>query len=234
MEILHIALVSLGSLVVLFIITKILGNRQVSQLSLFDYIIGITLGSIAAEMATSLEDDFLKPLTAMVVYTVVAALISLAGREWQKARELLEGRPVVLFEDGRLYKHNLRKSKMTLNEFLCAARVAGYFDLNDIQAAVLEHNGEISFLPTAKARPLNPEDMGLVPQPEQLCHNLIMDGRIIEHNLHRAGFDEVWLDKQLHAKDVKDVKDVLLGFYDGKELTVYLSKAKPDSEDTMI
>lgn len=76
MELLHIAAVSLGSIIVLFILTKILGCRQMSQLSMFDYVNGITIGSIAAEMATSLENDFFKPLSAMIIYAAAALLFS--------------------------------------------------------------------------------------------------------------------------------------------------------------
>ena len=72
MELINIVFTSLGSLLVLFLLTKIMGYRQMSQLSMFDYINGITIGSIAAEMATSLEDDFLKPLVAMIIYGIVA------------------------------------------------------------------------------------------------------------------------------------------------------------------
>ena len=104
MEILHIILTSLGSILALFLLTKLIGNRQMSQMSLFDYINGITIGSIAAEMATSLEDDFLKPLTAMIVYALVAVCISLVTCRSMALRKFFNGKPLVLLEHGKLYK----------------------------------------------------------------------------------------------------------------------------------
>ena len=110
MEILQILLTSLGSIIALFILTKIMGNRQMSELSMFDYVNGITIGSIAAEMATSLEDDFLKPLVAMVVYTLVAVLISILTCKSIKLRKIFTGRPLILYENHKIYKKNLKKS----------------------------------------------------------------------------------------------------------------------------
>lgn len=136
-------------MVFLFSLTKLLGNKQMSQLSMFDYINGITIGSIAAEMATSLEDDFLKPMIGMAVYTVAALLISLIASHSVKLRKFLIGRPLILYDDGKLYRDCLKKAKLDLNEFLTECRNNGYFNLSEIQTAIMETNGKISILPAA-------------------------------------------------------------------------------------
>ena len=115
---LHIALTSIGSIVVMFLLTKLLGKRQMSQLSMFDYIIGITIGSIAAEMATALEDDFMQPLLAMVLYASFALLISWAGQKSIKWRRFLIGEATILYKDQKLYEKNLKKAHLDINEFL--------------------------------------------------------------------------------------------------------------------
>ncbi len=129
MELLKILYLSLGSLLVLFILTKLMGNREMSQLTMFDYIISITIGSIAAEMSTALESDFKQPLLAMVVYAVVSILISKLAEKSLKARRTLTTSSLILFDNGTLYKENFKKAKLDLNEFLMECRINGYFTL---------------------------------------------------------------------------------------------------------
>lgn len=150
MLVLKILALSLGSIIILFILTKIMGNREMSQLSMFDYIVSITIGSIAAEMSTSLENDFIEPVVAMVTYGIVATAISYFTCKSIKVRRLVSGRAKILYDNGTLYRKNLIKAKLDLNEFLMQARINGFFNLADIQTAILEPNGKISFLPVSR------------------------------------------------------------------------------------
>jgi len=222
MEIVHILLTSLGSAAALFALAKLTGNRQVSQMSLFDYINGITIGSIAAEMATSLEGDFLKPLAAMVVYGAVTAAISAATCRSMSLRKFFNGEPLVLLEHGKLYKRNLAAAKMDINEFLTQCRSAGYFDLAALEAAVLETNGRVSFLPRAAERPVTPGDLGITPPAAGLSANVIIDGCVMQANLRAAGRDEAWLEQQLRGQKIGSVQEVFLATVDaGGRLTAY-------------
>lgn len=127
MELLKIAALSFGSLIFLFILTKLMGNKEISQLSMFDYIIGITIGSIAAEMSTALENDFMQPVVAMAVYAVVSIIISLLSYKSIKARRIISGTSLILLDNGELYRNNLKKAKLDLNEFLMLCRTSRIF-----------------------------------------------------------------------------------------------------------
>ena len=127
MELLKIAALSFGSLIFLFILTKLMGNKEISQLSMFDYIIGITIGSIAAEMSTALESDFMQPVVAMAVYAVVSIIISILSYKSIKARRIISGTSLILLDNGELYRNNLKKSKLDLNEFLMLCRTSRIF-----------------------------------------------------------------------------------------------------------
>ena len=144
----QITLTALGSLAALFLLTKLSGNKQVSQMNLFDYVMGITIGSIAAEMASELESP-LRPLWAMVVYGLTAWGIALLTNRSIRVRRFITGKPLILMDSGVIYRKNLRRARMDLNEFLMYCRVSGYFDLNQIQTAILEHNGTVTFLPAS-------------------------------------------------------------------------------------
>ena len=161
MEILKIIGLSLGSMAVLFVLTKIMGQREMSGLSVFDYIITITIGSIAAEMATSLEDNFVQPMVAMIVYATVTLFMSFLNIKFVKLRPMLSGRTLILYDNGTLFKENFKKAKIDLNEFLVQCRTNGFFNLSDIKTALLEENGKISFLPYSDRRPANPSDFNI-------------------------------------------------------------------------
>ena len=189
MEILQVLLTSLLSAGALFLIAKIMGHKQMSQLDFFDYITGITIGSIAAELATELETP-LQPLISMGVYGVISVLLSKATHLLPRSRKYINGSPTILMDGGKLYRENLEKAKLDLSEFMVMCRQQGYFNLNDIQTAVFEFNGQLSILPVSSKRPANPQDLNLTLPTETIQTEVIMDGRILGENLHRMGFNE--------------------------------------------
>ena len=124
MDLLKIVALSFGSVIFLFVLTKLMGNKEMSQLSMFDYIIGITIGSIAAEMSTALENDFMQPVIAMSVYAIVSIIISVLSYKSLKIRRIIYGNSLILFDNGELYRDNLKKAKLDLNEFLMQCRTS--------------------------------------------------------------------------------------------------------------
>ena len=135
MEYAHVILASLFSILALFLITKLLGCRQMNQLSMFDYINGITIGSIAAELAASWGKEFWQWAIALVIYGLATFLLSLATDRSIQARRLITGTPIPLYENGQLLDQNFRRAKLDLNEFLMQCRLAGYFDLSQLETA---------------------------------------------------------------------------------------------------
>lgn len=209
----HIILTSLVSIIVLFALCKLIGQRQISQMSMFDYINSITIGSIAAELATDLE-QWWQPLTATIVYGLAAFAINYITCKSIKLRKFFNGKPLVLYQQGKLFKGNLMKAKLDINEFLTQCRVAGYFDLSQLEAAVLETNGQISFMPLADQRPVTPNDLSLNIPQESLCTNLIIDGNILWENLKQSGYNEEWLHKQMHSQGIGQVSEIFLATCD--------------------
>ena len=140
MEIVNVFLTSLLSVVALFMIAKIMGHKQVAQLNFFDYITGITIGSIAAELATELEKP-LRPLVAMVVYGIVSLCLTLITHKFARMRKFIDGTPTIIMNDGKLYRKNMKKAKLELSDFMVMCRQEGYFNITDIQTAIFEYNG---------------------------------------------------------------------------------------------
>lgn len=221
MEFITLILTSILSAVALFVIAKIMGHKQMSQLDFFDYITGITIGSIAAELATELEKPW-KPLIAMIVYGTITVILTITTSKLPKMRKFINGTPTIIMNGGKIYRENMKKAKMDLSEFMVMCRQEGYFNLNDIGTAIFEYNGRLTVLPKATKRPLNPTDMNIVPPPEAINTEVIMDGRILEENLKRLGLDINWLEKELSCKGYKNAKEIFLGICDNNnELTLF-------------
>ena len=181
-----------------------------SQLDFFDYITGITIGSIAAELATELESPW-KPLLAMIIYGVVALSLTIITHKLPKARKYINGTPTIIMSDGKLYRKNMKKAKLELSEFMVLCRQEGYFNLEDIEIAIFEYNGRITILPKSKSRPLTPEDMNIKVNKAEIFTEIIMDGRILHDNLKRLGLDLSWLEKQLKSQNYTNAKEIYLG-----------------------
>ena len=231
MDILKVLMTSILSVIVMFVLTKLMGNRQMSQLSMFDYINGITIGSIAAEMATSLENDFWLPLIAMVVYAAATITITFITTKSLKARRFFAGRSVVLFDKGKFHRSDMRRAQIDLSEFMVQCRINGCFDLSQLDCAVLESNGRISFLMKSDSRPVQPSDLNITPPKESIPPTVILDGIVLKGNLKSAGYDEAWLDKELIRLKCS-VNDVMFGEIDNNgKLAVYSADDKKEKRD---
>lgn len=206
-EILQVLGTGALSIVVLFALTRLGGKRQIAQMSTFDYLNSITIGSIAAEMATDLESWY-RPLTALLLYGIVTWVVHMAACKSLGVRKFICGQASVLMENGTIYKKELARAGIDLNEFLGQARIAGYFDLGEIQSAVLETSGQISFLPKSANRPLTPKDVKLRPEAASAWRDLILDGVLQWENLHAAGHSESWLATQLAREGIGQASEV--------------------------
>ena len=222
MEIIKVILTALLSVSSLFIITKIMGHKQVAQLDFFDYVSGITIGSIGAELATELEKPY-KPLIALAIYGLASLLLNLLAHKIPRIRKYINGTPTILMNDGKLYRKNLKQAKLDLSEFMLLCREQGYFDLDEIQTAIFEHNGKLSILPKAANRPATPDDLKITAKATHIGVEVVMDGRVMGENLSRMGRDVNWLNKRLKTEGCKDVKDIFLGISRPEEdkLTLY-------------
>ena len=243
MEYAHVILASLFSILALFLITKLLGCRQINQLSMFDYINGITIGSIAAELAASWGKEFWQWAIALVIYGLATFLLSLATDRSIQARRLITGTPIPLYENGQLLDlveyplltadQNFRRAKLDLNEFLMQCRLAGYFDLSQLEAVLFEPNGMLSILPASPYRPATPFDLERAVEQSTLLVNVILDGKVMEENLTGTGKDRPWLEHILAAQGCQ-AADVFLALYDPTTEAVQVYRRSGGKEEDKL
>lgn len=224
MDFLMIIIKSVGSLFALFIFTNALGKKQINQLNMFDYVIGISIGNVVAEMTVNKEVLFWDGVMVMFIYSLISIFVSFITTKSIALRRIISGTPVVIMENGKIIEKGLNKSKLDINDFLEEARTNGYFDISEIEYAILEANGKISFLPKSKFKPLTPNDVKLKPPYMGVCTNVVIDGKIMHNNLKCINKDEKWLITRLQALKYHNIKNLLLVTCDTNERLVVYEK----------
>lgn len=206
---------SFVAFVYLFFISKILGKKQIAQLEFIDYAVGISLGSIAAEMATETDKPFYYYLIAMTIFFALAFLIAIFGRKTTFLKRLFKGKPAMLIYEGKIIYKQLKKNNIDVNDLLSMLREKDYFDINDVAYAIFEPSGELSVLPIGRQRPVVLEDIdGKTKEVSSLSNVVVVDGVVSKSGLNEANKSEEWLFKRLKIKKKKDLKNVLLAIYD--------------------
>ena len=210
------------SLLVLFLFAKLIGKRQMSNMSLFDYINSMVIGSIAAEMAVGNDKNVWVGVTAMTFYGVSVFTLDVIDRKFVRLRRLLSGTPTVLYKNGRFLKENFKKAEVSINEFQEMCRVAGYYDIDKIASAQLEPSGKLSVLLKSEEEPLTLASFRSGKSQTAFAPiSVIYDGVVLDDNLKGAGKNDVWLKKSLDEERIK-LSDVFLATVNGEgKLTVY-------------
>ena len=221
-------------LVILFFITKMMGKKQISELNFFDYIVGITIGSIAADISLDIEKDMLAGIAALFIYGFISYIISFVSIKSILARRFFIGVPTVLVEKGKIIESGLKKSKIDVNDLLMVARENGYFNLDEIDYALMEVNGNISFLPKEKEKSVTKRDMKIKCSNEGLTVNAIIDSKYMVNNMKAINKDKEWLDHELKVNGYDNYDNILLATIDNNyKVTIYEKNVKPDKNTVL-
>ncbi|QIZ09476.1 DUF421 domain-containing protein [Priestia megaterium] len=213
---------SLIFLGLLFITTKVLGKKQISELSFFEYVAGITIGSIAGEVVTGLEANVWHGMLAVLIFFLVTFLVDFVSLKSKAFRDFAEGKGTVVIKDGKVLENNLKKEKYSIDELSALLRQKDIFRIADVEFAVLEPRGNLSTLLKTENRPLTPKDLQMKMAKEKEPQTVIMDGNIVDESLRCSGKGRGWLYTELEKLDVT-LDNVFIGQVDSYgELTVDL------------
>jgi uncharacterized membrane protein YcaP (DUF421 family) len=197
-------------LLILFVITKILGKKQIAQLSMFEYVTGITIGNIGAEVVTGLDQKIHLGIIAIVATAAIPYISSQITLRNKTVRDFVDGKGTVLILDGKVLEDHLKKEKVTIDEFLEMLRKNDVFDITEVEYAVLEANGILNVLLKKENRPLTPKDMNIKVPEEKEPQTVIMDGVILDEPLARVGKSRRWLNNELAKMDLS-LDNVFIG-----------------------
>ncbi len=214
--------------VVLFLIVKIMGKKQIKNLTMYDYVIGIAIGSIAADSIISVDEPLYIGLLALGVFGLIGFIFSLLSLKNNEVAEILDGEPLILFNNNHFSYVNLEKAKLNVAKVLEGCRLKGCFDINELDCAILEPSGEISILLKGEYQPLTSNDVKKDWQKKSkkqtLNYPIIIDGSLNEGNLKKANKNKDWLNNYL--KDLnKGIKDIsLLCIDNNDEVTIFYNE----------
>ncbi|WP_068496174.1 DUF421 domain-containing protein [Paenibacillus kribbensis] len=204
---------TLMAVAVLFLIAKILGKRQVSQLSVFEYITGITIGNLAATIPMEREHTWYLGFIALAVWVLTTFVIEILQIKSKKIRDFTDGKTTTLVKDGKILEDNMRKERLTLDELMEQLRSKNAFKVSDVEFAIMETSGEINVLLTKDKQPVTLKDLNMLQLPEKEPTAIIMDGQVMEQQMAYMGITQQWLDAKLKEKSLT-VKDVFFAQVD--------------------
>lgn len=194
----------------LLIFARIIGKEQISQLNFFDYVLGITIGSIAATLTTDLSSRAWPHFIGLLTWCILGYLMEIISSKWRYAAKFLEGEPTIVIMNGKIMENVLKKMKYRISEILELLRNKGVFDVTQVDFAIIEPNGQISVLLKPEHLPLTSKDMNIAVSPSGISSELIYDGILVEENLKQLKKDKTWLLKELKKQGIRNISDVFL------------------------
>ncbi len=207
---------SLASFIAIFVLARMLGKAQISQLTFFDYVVGITIGDMASSVAIDTAVEFINGIIGLLVFASLSIIFSFGAIKSYTFRKIVEGSPTILIKDGKVLEKNLLKCKLTYNDLMAGLREKDAFKLSEVELAVLETDGQISVMKKAEYEPLTPKDLDLTVEEEHKPSMIIIDGSLMEKRLNYLGYSKEWILGEVMKKGANSIDDVFLAQIDSQ------------------
>lgn len=218
----------------LLIVTRVMGKTQIGQLTVYEYISAITIGNIAATVAASEPEKVWSHYYDFVLFAVLTYIAAFLTLKSRPLRKMLQGTPTIVVENGQILSENMRGMRFDLDELYSKLRENGVLDVSEVQYAIIETSGELSVIKKTDYQTLTKTDFNIHMSGPSLPAALIMDGEIIEENLHAKNLSLVWLEQQLNAQGISDIKQVMYAGIDSKgQLAVSKTTTSKGSNKTL-
>lgn len=209
------------------ILSKLIGIKIISQMNFFDFIVGVSVGSMIAKIIIDKDHVVFSGIVALITFALLTISTSYLNLKSYSARRIINAKTLILVENGRIIDKNLKRLRITINELMMKLREKDVFNLEDVQFAIMESNGQLSVLIKANKKPITPYDMDLKVKSSSLVNDIIIDGKIVDKNLKIAGIDKKWLQSELKKKSINNIEEVLYAGVD-KNKKLIISKKYPD------
>ncbi|RDW15930.1 DUF421 domain-containing protein [Oceanobacillus chungangensis] len=207
---------SIASFLLLLIMARIMGKKQISQLTFFDYCVGITIGSIAASMSVDQNIKITNGLVSLIIWGLFPVVLSYVGIKSRIFSRITDGKPAIIIKNGEVLEKSMKKNQLTIDELLLLLRAEGVFKVSDVEIAVLETNGQLSVMKKTDQQPITPSAIGLKLEQEHSPTVLITDGKILTENLSILGYTEEWLVGEIEKQGASAIQEVFLAQIDSK------------------
>jgi uncharacterized membrane protein YcaP (DUF421 family) len=198
---------------VILAVIRLMGKREVGQLSTFDFVVAIMIAEIAVLPLEQIEMPLF--LAFIPILTLVGAemFLSYLCLKIHWIREVIDGAPSILIHRGKIIEQEMRKLRYNMNDLLSQLREKSIVDVSDVEYAILETSGELSVILKSDRQPLTPRDLGLETAPVYLPLPVVFDGEVCHQNLKSLERDENWLRQELLRKKGLRPKDILFASF---------------------
>jgi uncharacterized membrane protein YcaP (DUF421 family) len=196
-----------GVLFMLFL-ARLMGKKHIRDMTFYEYIVGISIGSISAELTFGTEVRMSNFLLGMLIWATIPVIISKIELKSFRFRVLTEGHPTVLIKNGKILEKNLKKESLTVDELMIHLRQKDVFKLSEVETAVMEKSGQVSVMKKSELQPLTPKDVGKVVEKEREPRLVIIDGNVMERSLSEYGYTKEWLLGEIMKQGAKNFTDV--------------------------
>ncbi|MGN7352163.1 DUF421 domain-containing protein [Paenibacillus amylolyticus] len=197
-----VAVRSIIAFLTLIIYTRVLGKQQMGNLTYFDYINGITIGSIAGTFATDLSSKAWIHFVALTIFTLITIIFQFITMKSRTLSKLMDSDPTLVIQNGKILEQNLHKMRVKFDELTVMLRQKDVFDITTLDYAIMEPDGSLSVVLKPEHQPVTAKDMHMHPPKSKLMTELIIDGVLIKQNLYERHKDIQWLTEQLKKKKV--------------------------------
>lgn len=213
----------------LFLLTKLLGKTQISQLTAFDFISAVILGELVGNALFDKDTGIAKMAFVIALWGVLLYTVEMVVQKFKGSRFILEGKPSLVIHKGTIIREEMKKNKIDVSELQHLLRAKDVFSIQEVEYAILETNGHVSVMKKPEYQTPNKKDLNVYPEEAFLPFTLISDGEIIEDNVKEAGLSKDWLHKEIKKQNYNNVEDVFYAEYtEGKKLFVSPFKNKPE------
>lgn len=195
--------------VLLLLMTRIIGKKFLAQMTFFDFVTGIIIGTIGGAYVTT-EIEGIYVLISPVILTLLVFITGIITIKSVPARKLIEGEPLVLIQNGKIFEKNLGKLRYNLDDLMMQLREKDIFDLGEVEFAVLETHGQLSVLKKSQNLPVTPKDLRMVTKYKGISSEIIRDGKIVEQNLKQNNLNHEWLYNELASRNIRNIREVFL------------------------
>lgn len=209
------------------LLSKLIGIKIISQMNFFDFIMGVSVGSMIAKIIIDKEHVVFSGIIALIAFTLLTIATSYLNLKSYTVRRITNAKTLILIENGRIIDKNMKRLRITINELMMKLREKDVFSLDDVQFAIMESNGQLSVLIKANKKPITPYDMDLKVKSFSLINDVIIDGKIIDKNLEIAGIDKKWLQSEIKKKSINNIEDVFYAGVDQNKKLI-ISEKYPD------
>ncbi len=225
-EILEVLTHSLAVFFLLILLTRLIGKKFLAQMTFFDFVTGIIIGTIGGAYVTT-EVEGIYVLLSPIILTILVILTGFFTLKSVPARKLIEGEPLVMIQNGKIFEENLRKIRYNMDDLMMQLREKGVFDLDEVEFAILETHGQLSILKKSQNLPVTPKDLNISTKYKGASSEIIRDGRIVEQNLKQNNLTHEWLYNELASRNIKNIREVFLASL-STDGTLYVDLRKDD------